>query len=144
MLNLVYIILHTYIIFIRINVSSVNQFVCSYFDEATPRILPQFPFLLREDSIWISRSFLLSFRERRKSNVGGRTERLKGGVNGSISAVSRQQNTKWNSNGKTYAAARISRISRAGKSDRIFRKRVSPNNKSLRIMIAVALEHKNS
>lgn len=48
---------------------------------------------------------------------GGRTERLKGEVNGSISAVGRQQNTNWNSDGKTRVAARISRISRAGKLD---------------------------
>jgi len=67
----------------------------------------------------LSRSFLLFFRERRKSNVGGRTGRLKGGVNGSISAAGRQQNTEWNSDGKTREAE-ISRISRAEKSVRFF------------------------
>jgi len=67
----------------------------------------------------LSWGFLLSFRERRKSNVGGRTGRLKGGVNGSISAAGRQQNTEWNSDGKTREAE-ISRISRAEKSVRFF------------------------
>jgi len=91
-----------------------------YFDEEIPSILPLLLVPLYKDSIWISRSFLLSFRERRKSNVGGRTERLKGGVNGSISAAGRQQNTEWNLDGKTHEAARNSRISRAGKSDEFF------------------------
>lgn len=79
-------------------------------------------FLLYKDSILISRSFLLSFRERRKSNVGGRTERLKGGVNGSISEVGRQQNTKWNLGGKVLARFKIPRISRKENSNRFFEK----------------------
>lgn len=81
-------------------------------DERTLSILLR-PFVPEhEDSIWIFslEAFLLFFPERRKSNVEGRTERLKGEVNGSISAVGRQQNTKWNSHGKTHAA-KISRIS---------------------------------
>lgn len=71
----------------------------------------------RGDSIWIFRSFLLPFRERRKSNVGGRTERLKGGVNGSISAVAGGK-TRNGTRAEKLAAARNSRA-RNAKENRI-------------------------